>query len=62
MQHILTFLQLSTLDPPITLPAHLKRGEHNGWAMIDAGNFAVHIMSKPARDKYFGPALARLRQ
>lgn len=30
--------------------------------MIDAGNFAVHIMSKPARDKYFGSALARLRQ
>ncbi|KAL1735271.1 hypothetical protein EV714DRAFT_280439 [Schizophyllum commune] len=53
---------LSTLDPPITLPTHLKRGDHNGWAMIDAGNFAVHIMSKPARDKYFGPALARLRQ
>ncbi|KAL1746357.1 hypothetical protein HDZ31DRAFT_34299 [Schizophyllum fasciatum] len=53
---------LASLDPPISLPAGHKRGEHNGWAMIDAGSFAVHIMSKPARDKYFGPALARRRQ
>jgi ribosomal silencing factor RsfS len=26
---------------------------YNGWAMIDAGNFAVHIMSKQTREKYF---------
>jgi ribosomal silencing factor RsfS len=26
---------------------------HNGWAMVDAGNFAVHILSKEARQKYF---------
>jgi ribosomal silencing factor RsfS len=26
---------------------------HDGWAMIDAGDFAVHVLSKDAREKYF---------
>jgi ribosomal silencing factor RsfS len=25
----------------------------NGWAMVDAGDFAVHVLSKDAREKYF---------
>jgi ribosomal silencing factor RsfS len=32
---------------------------HNGWAMIDAGNFAVHILSKEAWGKYFDNIEAR---
>ncbi|TRM57567.1 hypothetical protein BD626DRAFT_514316 [Schizophyllum amplum] len=52
---------LSSMDPPIALPLNQKRGTYNGWAMIDAGSFAVHIMSKPIRDKFFGSALARLK-
>jgi ribosomal silencing factor RsfS len=26
---------------------------HNGWAMIDAGDFAVHVLSRRVREKYF---------
>ncbi|KAH6918637.1 hypothetical protein BKA70DRAFT_1554667 [Coprinopsis sp. MPI-PUGE-AT-0042] len=39
--------------PPVTLPPKSRRQMQNGWAMIDAGNFAVHILSKEAREKYF---------
>ncbi|KAG6889303.1 hypothetical protein C0995_001959 [Termitomyces sp. Mi166 len=45
--------QLLTVDPPLPLPPNSKRRMHNGWAMIDAGDFAVHILSKEAREKYF---------
>jgi ribosomal silencing factor RsfS len=24
-----------------------------GWALVDGGNFAVHILSKEAREKFF---------
>jgi len=44
---------LLTVDPPLPLPPNSKRRMHNGWAMIDAGDFAVHILSKEAREKYF---------
>ena len=46
-------LQLLTGDPPISLPPNNKRRVNGGWAMIDAGDFAVHILSKEAREKYF---------
>lgn len=46
-------LQLLKVNPPLPLPPNSKQRMHNGWAMIDAGNFAVHIMSKDARQKYF---------
>lgn len=39
--------------PPVTLPPKSRRQMQNGWAMIDAGNFAVHVLSKEAREKYF---------
>ncbi|KAI0713438.1 hypothetical protein C8Q76DRAFT_619847 [Earliella scabrosa] len=44
---------LLTGDPPISLPPNNKRRVNGGWAMIDAGDFAVHILSKEAREKYF---------
>ncbi|EGN95443.1 hypothetical protein SERLA73DRAFT_112966 [Serpula lacrymans var. lacrymans S7.3] len=44
---------LLTMQPPLPLPPNSKRRMHNGWAMIDAGDFAVHIVSREAREKYF---------
>lgn len=44
---------LLTMDPPVLLPPNSKRRGYNGWAMIDAGNFAVHVLSRDARQKYF---------
>ncbi|KAI0831738.1 hypothetical protein BC628DRAFT_1311084 [Trametes gibbosa] len=44
---------LLTSDPPTSLPLNNKRRINGGWAMIDAGEFAVHILSKEAREKYF---------
>ncbi|KAH9857682.1 hypothetical protein C2E23DRAFT_719648 [Lenzites betulinus] len=44
---------LLTADPPTLLPLNNKRRINGGWAMIDAGDFAVHIVSKEAREKYF---------
>ncbi|KAF8894514.1 hypothetical protein BD779DRAFT_1501556 [Infundibulicybe gibba] len=42
-------------QPPLPIPTNSKRRMHNGWAMVDAGDFAVHILSKEAREKYFMP-------
>ncbi|EIW60827.1 uncharacterized protein TRAVEDRAFT_146490 [Trametes versicolor FP-101664 SS1] len=44
---------LLTADPPTLLPLNNKRRFIGGWAMIDAGHFAVHILSKEAREKFF---------
>ncbi|KAL4076947.1 hypothetical protein V8B97DRAFT_1938469 [Scleroderma yunnanense] len=44
---------LLTMDPPVLLPPNSKRRGYNGWAMIDAGNFVVHVLSQDARQKYF---------
>jgi len=41
-------------DPPISLPLNDKRRLHNGWAMVDAGDFAIHILSREAKERYFG--------
>ena len=35
------------------LPPNNKRRVVGGWAMIDAGDFAVHIVGKDAREKFF---------
>lgn len=45
--------QLLTHLPPLPLPPNIKRRVNGGWAMIDAGDFAVHIVSKEAREKFF---------
>ncbi|CDO69378.1 hypothetical protein BN946_scf184575.g3 [Trametes cinnabarina] len=44
---------LLSVDPPLPLPPNSKRRVNGGWAMIDVGNFAIHILSKEAREKYF---------
>jgi hypothetical protein len=44
---------LLSMEPPLPLPPNSKRRMLNGWAMIDAGKFAVHILSRDARRKYF---------
>ncbi|KIY50932.1 hypothetical protein FISHEDRAFT_57076 [Fistulina hepatica ATCC 64428] len=44
---------LLTHEPPLPLPPNAKRRVHNGWAMVDAGDFAVHIFGRPVREKYF---------
>ncbi|KAF8350754.1 hypothetical protein F5887DRAFT_940793 [Amanita rubescens] len=45
---------LLSRDPSISLPPNDKRRLHNGWAMVDAGDFAVHILSREAKERYFG--------
>ncbi|KAI0340113.1 hypothetical protein BDW22DRAFT_1360632 [Trametopsis cervina] len=40
--------------PPVLLPPR-RREIKDGWAMIDAGDFAVHIVSKTARERFFPP-------
>ncbi|KAH8833812.1 hypothetical protein DL96DRAFT_1810199 [Flagelloscypha sp. PMI_526] len=42
------------MQPPVLLPTNSKQRMQNGWAMVDAGQFAVHILSREARLKYFG--------
>ncbi|KAF8654094.1 hypothetical protein AX16_003627 [Volvariella volvacea WC 439] len=44
---------LLQVQPPLPLPPNSKKRLHHGWAMIDGGSFAVHILSKEAREKYF---------
>jgi ribosomal silencing factor RsfS len=41
------------MEPPLPLAPNSKRRMHYGWAMVDAGEFAVHVLSKGAREKYF---------
>jgi hypothetical protein len=40
-------------DPPVLLPQKSRSKNGSDWYMIDAGNFAVHILSKSARERYF---------
>lgn len=47
--------QLLEARPPLPLPPNSKRRVDDGWAMIDAGEFAVHVLSKEARAKFFPP-------
>ncbi|KAF5365690.1 hypothetical protein D9758_003206 [Tetrapyrgos nigripes] len=37
---------LLSVDPPLPIPPKSKKRMQNGWAMIDAGDFAVHVLSK----------------
>jgi len=45
-------------SPPVTLPPNSKRRANDGWTMVDAGEFAVHVVSQEARAKFF-PSGAR---
>jgi ribosomal silencing factor RsfS len=42
------------MEPPIALQKKARTDSHDGWAMVDAGEFAVHIISAEARERYFG--------
>ncbi|KAJ7046697.1 hypothetical protein C8F04DRAFT_938456 [Mycena alexandri] len=44
---------LLTARPPLPIPPNAKQRANNGWAMIDAGSFAVHVLSKQAKERYF---------
>lgn len=48
------FMQLLSMDPPLQLPKKTQKDIHDGWAMVDAGEFAVHILSAEAQERYFG--------
>jgi len=52
-------VQLLQHDPPILLPPKSRRKSGNDWRMIDAGSFAIHILSKAAREKYFSTVAHR---
>ncbi|KAJ7219196.1 hypothetical protein GGX14DRAFT_590617 [Mycena pura] len=43
------------VQPALPIPPNSKQRTHNGWAMVDAGSFAVHVLSKQAKDRYFSP-------
>ncbi|KLO18833.1 hypothetical protein SCHPADRAFT_844446 [Schizopora paradoxa] len=47
--------ELLTANPPLPLPPNRKvrLQDGDGWRMIDAGEFAVHIVSRAARERYF---------
>ncbi|KAF9053608.1 hypothetical protein BDZ89DRAFT_938982, partial [Hymenopellis radicata] len=44
---------LLQVQPPLPLPPNAKRRMLNEWAMIDAGDFAVHVLSKAVRERHF---------
>lgn len=44
---------LLSMDPPLQLSKKSRKDIHDGWAMVDAGEFAVHILSAGARGRYF---------
>jgi len=44
--------QLLTHEPPVPL-APKRRVGGSEWVLIDGGTFAIHIVSKAAREKYF---------
>ncbi|KAI0303550.1 hypothetical protein B0F90DRAFT_1620311, partial [Multifurca ochricompacta] len=45
---------LLSMEPPLQLPKKTRTDIQAGWAMVDAGEFAVHIVSAEARERYFG--------
>ncbi|KAI0081377.1 hypothetical protein K474DRAFT_1587808 [Panus rudis PR-1116 ss-1] len=44
---------LLSANPPLSVPHSSKRKVSDGWAMLDAGDFAVHVLSKDAKEKFF---------
>jgi len=48
-----TLGQLASNDPSLALPPNRKQSPTDGWAMLDVGDFAVHILSRAAREKWF---------
>lgn len=50
-----TNYKLLSANPPLTLPPNRKvrQQDGDGWRMVDAGDFAVHIVSRAARERFF---------
>jgi len=44
---------LLAANPPLPLPPNSRKRVNDGWAMVDAGDFAVHVLSPDARQRYF---------
>ncbi|EJU05469.1 hypothetical protein DACRYDRAFT_43354, partial [Dacryopinax primogenitus] len=42
---------LSKQHPSLPLPPRTRKQAEDGWAMLDLGDTAVHILSRTARDK-----------
>ncbi|KZT60370.1 hypothetical protein CALCODRAFT_553654 [Calocera cornea HHB12733] len=58
---------LTKQHPELRLPPRSRRAALDGWAMLDLGDTAVHILSRSARDKWFtdrdlDPEEERLRE
>ncbi|SJL00331.1 uncharacterized protein ARMOST_03644 [Armillaria ostoyae] len=53
IESVTNFLQLLEVKPPLPIPPNLKGRMLNEWAMIDAGDFAVHVLSRAVRERYF---------
>ncbi|KAF9030765.1 hypothetical protein BJ165DRAFT_1519514 [Panaeolus papilionaceus] len=45
---------LLTHSTPLELPSKSGKQKGTDWVMIDGGHIAIHILSKSAREKYFG--------
>jgi len=43
-------VQLLSMDPPLQLSKKTRKDIHDGWAMVDAGEFAVHVLSAGHED------------
>ncbi|TFK46429.1 hypothetical protein OE88DRAFT_1667824 [Heliocybe sulcata] len=44
---------LCSMRPPLHLPPQNRRKVDTTWSMVDGGYFAVHILSKADKEKYF---------
>ncbi|GJE98148.1 hypothetical protein PsYK624_143700 [Phanerochaete sordida] len=44
---------LLSVEPPLPLAQKRRRPVTDGWLMVDAGDFAVHIVSRTAREQFF---------
>ncbi|KDR81558.1 hypothetical protein GALMADRAFT_239581 [Galerina marginata CBS 339.88] len=40
-------------DPPVPLAPKSRRTTGSDWVLIDGGDFAIHVVSRGAREKYF---------
>jgi len=41
-------------DRSLPIPPYRRRTSDDGWAMLDVGDVAVHVMSREAKQRYFG--------
>ncbi|KAH9484326.1 hypothetical protein JR316_0003807 [Psilocybe cubensis] len=44
---------LLTREPPVPLAPKSRHARGTEWVLIDAGSFAIHILSKASRERYF---------